>query len=214
MVEANNTNKLFWDNFYSKNNKIIEKPSSFSKFIYKYIKKQKEYKEYIIDLGCGNGRDLNFFRSKNLPCLGIDKSNIAAKKLNKNKKKIVILNDDFTDFNFDKICYGNYSLYSRFTWHSINYNEESRLLKNLKKAKKIKFLFIETRSIHDELYGIGKKVGRHEYVDDHYRRFIDPEELKKKIEKNFKIILFKIRKGVAKFKNEDPCIIRIIAIKK
>lgn len=213
MKKAQNVNNFFWNKFYNKNNQIIEKPSSFSRFIFKYLKKIHKKKTFIIDLGCGNGRDLNFFKSKNIPCLGIDKSTVVAKKLNK-KKKIIILNNDFTNLNFDKIYNGEYSLYSRFTWHSINYSEESRLLKNLKKAKKINFLFIEARSIYDELYAKGKKVGRHEYIDDHYRRFIDPKELKIKIKKIFKIIFFKTSKGLAKFKNEDPCIIRVIAIKK
>lgn len=86
MKKAQNVNNFFWNKFYNKNNQIIEKPSSFSRFIFKYLKKIHKKKTFIIDLGCGNGRDLNFFKSKNLPCLGIDKSTVVAKKLNKKKK--------------------------------------------------------------------------------------------------------------------------------
>ena len=45
--------------------------------------------------------------------------------------------------------------------------------------KKLDFIFIETRTIKDELYGVGKKIGRHEFISSHYRRFIDTNEIKK-----------------------------------
>jgi len=39
MKKAQNVNNFFWNKFYNKNNQIIEKPSSFSRFIFKYLKK-------------------------------------------------------------------------------------------------------------------------------------------------------------------------------
>ena len=74
-------------------------------------------------------------------------------------------------------------------------------------------MFIETRSTKDNLYGKGKKVGKNEYVTDHYRRFINKSELVNKLKKKFKILYIKESKGYSKFKNEDPCLIRIIAQK-
>ena len=61
---------------------------------------------------------------------------------------------------------------------------------------------------------MGKKIGKNEFVTDHYRRFIDKKDLIKKLQKNFKIIYSKESKGFSKFKKEDPCLRRIIAIKK
>ena len=51
-------------------------------------------------------------------------------------------------------------------------------------------------------------------ITDHYRRFINKNNLVKKIKKSFKIIYLKESKGFSKFKKEDPCLIRLIAIRK
>ncbi len=61
---------------------------------------------------------------------------------------------------------------------------------NIAKQKNLDFLFIETRTLKDNLYGVGKKVGKHEFVSTHYRRFIDPKKLKIMINK--KILRFYI----------------------
>ena len=78
----------------------------------------------------------------------------------------------------------------------------------------LKYLFIETRSDKDELCGVGKKISKNEFITDHYRRFINKNDLLKKIKKTFKIIYVKESKGFSKFNNEDPCLIRLIAQKK
>ena len=87
-------------------------------------------------------------------------------------------------------------------------------IKNLENQKYLEYLFIETRTIDDELFGIGKKVGRNEYFSDHYRRFIVPSELKKKLKNKFKIIYFKQSKTFARFKKFKPNVLRIIAKRK
>ena len=105
-------------------------------------------------------------------------------------------------------------IYSRFTWHSINYKDEKILIKSIRNNKNLRYLFIEARSIKDEIYGQGRKVGNHEYITSHYRRFIDSKNLKKKLSKFLKIVYFKESKNLANFKKENPCVIRIIAMKK
>ena len=77
----------------------------------------------------------------------------------------------------------------------------------------LEYIFIEARSVKDDLFGVGKKLGKNEYVTDHYRRFIDKNDLIKKFNKNFKIIYLKESKGFSNLKRE-PCLIRLIAIKK
>ena len=75
-------------------------------------------------------------------------------------------------------------------------------------------LFIETRTLKDELYGVGKKIGKHEFISSHYRRFIDPKIIKAKLKRNFKILYFKQGINFAKYKKENPWVLRIIAKKK
>ena len=65
----------YWDKYYKKNLKKAN-PSSFAKFVFPFIKKNKT----LIDIGCGNGRDNFFFSKKKINILGIEKSKIAVKK--------------------------------------------------------------------------------------------------------------------------------------
>ena len=175
----------------------------------------KKYKGILYDIGCGNGRDLVYFNKNEILCKGIDKSKEAIKN-NKNKfrkYKDYFVNNNFCNL-FKKIkIKERFSIYSRFTLHAINYKDEDRLIRSIKNKKNLDYIFIECRTLKDELYGKGRKVGKHEFVLSHYRRFIDPKILKKKL-KDFKIIYFKQAKNFAKFKKENPCVLRIIAQKK
>ena len=95
--------------------------------------------------------------------------------------------------------------------HAIDYNEENKFFKHLFSSINLKYLFIEARSIRDSKYGEGKKVGLHEFVTSHYRRFIDSQVLISKLKENFEIVYFEESQGFAKTKTEDPWLIRIIA---
>ena len=198
----------YWNQFY-KNINLTLKHTSFAKFAYDRVK----HKKFIIyDVGCGNGRDTIFFNKKKIKCFGLDKSSIATKKIGRKFKKFknLFLNKNFCTF-FNKQIDKDFVIYSRFTLHTINYIDEKKFLANLKKQKKLKFIFIETRTLKDDFYGLGKKVGTHEFISSHYRRFIDPADIKKKLRKFSQIIYFKEAKNFAKFKNENPWILRIVA---
>ncbi len=208
------TNKNFWNKFYKKK-KAISEPSNFALFIYKFLKNKKSQ---IVDVGCGNGRDLIFFKKKKINFFGIDLSKNATlltqKKLRSKIYKNRIFNDDFVNFDYKKKIRSNFSIYSRFTWHTITKKNEIIFLKKISKLKNLQYLFIETRSDKDELCGVGKKISKNEYITDHYRRFINKDKLLKMLKKNFRIIYSKEAKGFSKFKKEDPCLIRVIAVKK
>tara|TARA_B100001250_G_C19790374_1_gene786203 strand:- start:397 stop:1023 length:627 start_codon:yes stop_codon:yes gene_type:complete len=203
--------KKYWNRFYREDEVTIES-SDFSKFCANYYTKECGC---IIDLGCGNGRDTFFFLRQNIDSIGIDQSEIVIKENNKKSSKIELdspfVIGDFSNIDFDSICDGPHSVYSRFTLHAINYDEEEKLFKHLLSSKNLKYLFIEVRSIKDSKYGQGRKVGLHEFSTSHYRRFIDSEVLHAKLKENFEIIYFKESQGFAKTKKEDPWLIRIIA---
>ncbi len=202
----------YWNKFYKKTNHI-KKPTLFAKFC---AKKINHYKGTLYDVGCGNGRDVFYFNKKKINCIGIDRSQEVIKKNLKDKHfsyENCFMQSDFSSF-FKKKINKRFSVYSRFTLHTINYKDEKKFLHHLSKQKKLDFLFIETRTVKDELYGVGRKVGRHEYISTHYRRFIDIDEIKKKLKKKFVIKYFKQGKNFAKFKKENPWILRIIVKKK
>ena len=207
------TNKNFWNKFYKKK-LAVNRPSNFAVFTNKFL---KNYKSKIVDVGCGNGRDLFFFKKKKLDILGIDLSKNATslikKKLGERNKKR-IFNADFVRFNYKKNIKDIFSIYSRFTWHTINSLNEKYFLNKITNLVNLEYIFIETRSDKDDLCGVGKKISKNEYETDHYRRFINKKNLVGKLKKKFKIIFLKESKGFSKYKKEDPCLIRIIAKRK
>ena len=75
--------------------------------------------------------------------------------------------------------------------------------------------FIEVRSVNDPLYGKGKAVERNAFFyDNHYRRFIVRDELVGSLEKRgFRVEYAKEQTGFAPYGNDDPPVIRIVAVK-
>jgi len=211
----------YWNNFYQ-SNPDLSKPSPFAEYIVGYLLNRK-IKINLFDAGCGNGRDTNFIAHNKFSALGLDQSNVAITENKKQVKQCMnnflnYIKTDFTTFDYDGYSFKNghdiYGLYSRFTWHAINYKEEELLLKNLKLSKKLHYLFIEARTIQDSIYGSGQKIGMHEFITTHYRRFIEPSSLIKKIKKcGFEITEFDEGVGFSKTDLDDPYLLRIIAKK-
>ena len=185
----NTTEINYWSDFY-KNNKVPREPSDFCKFIFNhnlFINKNIR----ILDCGCGNGRDTYYFSEK-YNIIGIDSS---SKPIDKENCKFIV--SDFCNYdktNFDLI-------YSRFTFHSISDEQQILFLKSIPINT---YLCIETRS--DKTSSIVKVHG-----DEHYRNYTNYNNLKKMITNlGFKIIFSDEDTGFAKYKDEDPCCIRII----
>ena len=203
--------KEYWENYYGLQGPS-EQPSDFGRFC---AQRHKKEDGKIFDIGCGNGRDTFFFSSQSIPCVGVDqcKKAIGNNELKNSKLGLDVSfrEDDFSTCDYDLLSNGGYSIYSRFTLHAINYEEETRLFQHLNNGNNLKYLYIEVRSIRDSLYGQGKEVGLHEFVTSHYRRFIDPEVLKSKLKNKFDIEYFEEAQGFAKIETEDPCLIRVIA---
>ena len=75
-------------------------------------------------------------------------------------------------------------------------------------------LLLEVRTVNDPLYGQGKQVEKDAFFTDHYRRFVRKAELVTELEMlGFKIELAIESTGFARYKNEDPSVLRIIARK-
>ena len=192
----------YWNKYYSKTH--IRKPSNFAKFCVKYFKP----KTTILELGCGNGRDSIFFYNKKFKVVGID-SSLVIDTL-PFSIGLTFLRRDFTKL---PDCLVE-NVYSRFSLHSVSKRDETRVLKWVYRNLLDGVFCIEVRSVNDEYYGKGKKVGKDAYIDTHYRRFIRKERLEESLKKTgFKIIYSKEARDFAPFKKENPSIIRIIAKK-
>lgn len=210
-----NENEInYWNKYYLTETAPINH-SNFAKFAFDYMKA----KSSILDLGCGNGRDSLYFAENGLKVTSIDQSESGLEFINKIAKKrkmnISINKGDFvTSDVLVKNSYDN--IYSRFTIHSITKVQENLLIKNVYNSlNEGGQFFIEVRSTKDDIFGKGEKVGHNTYLfDGHLRRFIDFEELIESLKKvGFNIKYSDENNNFAKYKDENPICIRVIAVK-
>lgn len=199
----------YWNEYYKKTD--INEPSLFAQEIGDMLIPAKN----ILELGCGNGRDSLYFLRLGLNVTAIDSSDgvIAQLKEKYEENNIYFICDDFVSSS--AIFSGEYDyVYSRFTLHAINEIQETEVLHNVYKVLKTNGLFfIEVRSVNDELYGKGEKVGENSYIfNGHFRRFIKMEDLVNKMKAiGFEIVNAVEARGFAPYQESNPPIIRIIA---
>lgn len=203
--------KEYWEKYYLLQDPS-QKPSDFARFV---AKKYASDGGILVDVGCGNGRDTLFFSSQSIEAYGVEQCKVAIEK-NIEKGGLLdlgakFIKDDFSKCDYDSLANGPFSIYSRFTLHAIDYDEEKAFFNNLERCRNLIYLYIEARSIHDHLYGEGSKVGLHEYVTTHYRRFISSSALISRLIENFDLHYFEESTGFAKTTEDDPCLIRLIA---
>ena len=164
--------------------KVTTAHSSFAQFCLPYIKKG----DSIVDICCGNLRDAEFFMANDIIVDAFDHEDFN-------------LEDNIPKFGlretFDHA-------YCRFVLHAVpEHLEDYILLNSYKVLNTDGFLYIETRS--DK----GKKPG-----NDHYRRLINIDTLKSKLLRlNFEIVFESESADVSIYNNENPVLIRLIAIK-
>lgn len=204
--------KIYWNTYYSGLNEELSHPSSFAVSISSGLEGGKS----ILDLGCGNGRYSIYFLSLGLMTTGIDASDIAIQRLSditSNNSNAKFLCGDFV--TSEEVYSTQYDyIYSRFTLHAITAIQERELLMNARKALipggKI---FIEARTIHDDIFGKGEETARNTFIyDDHFRRFIDPDELAEEMRLiGYEILSLEEGRGFSKTSHSDPVLLRLTA---
>ena len=204
-----NTYLNYWEDYY-KNNQDPGEESPFARFVLPFLKKN----ETLYELGCGNGRDSIFFEKFGVNIVAFDQCKNEVEYLNKHYKTEYLSFEeaDFTNLGERQLVA---HIYSRFTLHSVNLEQEIRTLKWAYRALKERGLFyIEIRSIHDELFGKGEALTDNSFVTDHYRRFVEFDSFVSRLESAGFKVLYKLQsKGLAVYKSEDPIVIRVVVQK-
>jgi SAM-dependent methyltransferase len=208
------TGKEFWDTFYKRRN-IPEYPSQFAISLMPELKPCSS----ILDIGCGNGRDSLFFSSQGHHVVGGDGSKTGLSVASENAEAHG-LGATFLHVNiYEPGSYNKFiehhrecfdAIYARFFIHAIDISGEIsfwRIAKScLNRAGKI---YIEARTVNDPFRVTGKKISETESISGHYRRFIEPGLLVKNAEEaGFSLVYMVVGQGMAKFREEDPEVVR------
>jgi tellurite methyltransferase len=211
------TEEKYWDGFYLENHKGkgFSMPSQFCVMCATEIDKHIP----IVEFGCGNGRDSIFFARHDFRVLSMDLSEVA---INQNIQKVKSHNLDNVDFFQGSVSNlllikdlinkarkysvsGNLAVYSRFFLHSLDEGQEDVFLKTLSDVLvRGDICYIEFRDKEDEQ--IDKTY------DNHYRKFSSLNNIIDKLSSKLGFIVeYSLSsRGVAKYREEDPIVNRII----
>lgn len=169
----------YWQDFYKKVKEMP--PSTFAVFAAPYIS------GHMVDLGCGNGRDLYFFLKNEFPAIGVDES----------FKSEEIIKMDVSKFM--KKHPSPETVYTRFFWHSIDRKTQIQIMDWAKD-----YLLIEARTTEDE---------NMDKIYKHKRNYVDVPQLVKDLKnRGFQILL--LQEGhFSPYQGENPHLVRVVAKK-
>lgn len=173
----------YWDNFYK--NFKEEKPSDFARFIFESEIIGKN--DWILDIGCGNGRDAIFFKRFYKNVFGVDSADLDIIEFE-------CFKSDIQEFIKKSCCFD--VVYSRFFFHSIPPELTQKIIEWNKN-----WIVAEFR-VKEDIPLLFK---------DHERYLVDAEWFKAMLEKTHDIHYFQISKGWSKYMGEDPLLARVIA---
>ena len=205
-------NEGYWDDFYK--NLTLSVPSQFCAMVAVEVPKSST----IVELGCGNGRDSLYFASQGLRVCAVDLSQQAIKACSAAAKRSGLGHAQFSVgslarsedisalFESARNVAGSGEVigYSRFVMHSINDEQEKLFLNSIAEAMRNgEKIYFEFRSKEDET--LSKTFG------NHYRRFVDTRSFETYlISLGFESLYSITGQGMAKYKDEDPFVSRLI----
>lgn len=206
--------KDYWNDFYGKFN--ISHPSQFC--VMTAIETDRSCP--IVEFGCGNGRDSIYFATHGYTVYGCDLSKPAIEANNKKSADVPSIKFRVVDASCpdavwqiieearSKADAERVTVYTRFFLHSIDEKQQAKFFSALGSAMRAgDMIYHEYRSKEDAL--LDKVHGK-----DHYRRYIDTPVLCADLEKGGYTVNYEnTGRGMAKYKQEDPFVSRVIATK-
>lgn len=216
----------YWDGFYARC-AMRHEPSPFAAWC---MDSQFNKTSFLLELGCGNGRDSFAFRGRDFPTLSIDGSETAiidnrAYQQARQQQGLTLAEGEFHAVNFACIDQLQQvagialarinTVYSRFVLHAIPEALEDKVLDFCAEFLPVGGRMLhEFRTLNDPLMQQGQAVSGNERITDHYRRFIDAQQLRAKLaQRGWRETFFIESKGLAPFGSEDPVVARIVVEK-
>lgn len=207
-------NEQYWEQYYGE--EMISEESSFCGF----IKGKIDSSSFIVDVGCGSGRDTISFYESGYKVIGMDRSQQAIQKNEEKGKKgnIKFMCTDISQkHKFKNILKSvkdensnvPLTIYSRFFLHSITLENQNNFLEVIAETlSNNDLLCLEFRTIEDSEIS---KV-----YNNHYRRYIDMDRLLLELKEKYNFEIYYSFKGrnLSIFKDENPYLGRIICGRK
>lgn len=172
----------------------------------------------LLDIGCGNGRDSTFFAKSEWQVTAVD---IAARP-DTSKDEFTFVQAGMEDLA-SKIDSKFDAVYSRFSLHAVpKVIADAAVTYSFEALKSGGRVFIEARSVNDDLYGKGDPVpnekdafsARTDHAAAHYRRFLRLEEITQQVEDlGFRVEYSAESRDFAPHKNERPACVRVVGVK-
>ena len=196
-----------WDKKWSKITELLP-PTDFAKKSFSLIKNNNF--RTLLDRGCGDGKDSIYFAQKGLSVTAVDFSSKAIEILKSECKKRNIISIKPVIADIEKIDFDLNSfdiIFANLSLHYFSDESTTSIFTNLYKILKTGgYLFINCKSVHDSLFGQGKKIEKDFFIiDDKPIHLFSIDYLKDKLSK-FKVISLKetssdlktMEKGVVK----------------
>ncbi|WP_438308267.1 class I SAM-dependent methyltransferase [Pseudomonas guariconensis] len=201
----------YWDSFYSSRKKGAPAyPSQFAAFVINELGDV----DGIIEFGCGNGRDTEFFAAHGFELLALDAS-VEAIELCRSRSEHASVHyvhslagaarEEIKGFLVGK---RKVAVYARFFLHAIDESESAALLDLLGVLLPTgSQVFFEYRTVDD---AVQNKI----FGTDHYRRYLEHANTLANIERAGFSVVYQIEgHGLAKFRDEDAKVGRCVAQK-
>lgn len=201
----------YWDSFYSARKKGAPAyPSQFAAFVINELSDV----DGVIEFGCGNGRDSEFFAANGFELLALDASTEAIALCRSRSAHACARYVHSTAGNARDAIEGflegkrKVAVYARFFLHAIDEVEAAALLDLLGLLLPAgSLVFFEYRTVNDA--DQDKTFGT-----DHYRRYLEHASALASIERaGFRIVYQIEGHGLAKFRDEDAKVGRCVAQK-
>ena len=203
--------KRYWSQFYEGRRRIAA-PSSFAAS----VATELAAGSWIVDVGCGDGRDSFFFASLGHRVLGLDAAGRVIESNNafaRGRKDVSFREADVSQAGvLEAVLRGRSGaasspsgvvVYGRFFFHAIAEGEEGAILQALAELPSGARCFFEFRTTED--------AGRPKRFGGHYRRYIDVETFIKRAGEAGQLdCCYRVRgRGMAKYGEEDPIVARV-----
>lgn len=151
-------NKKYWDNYYLNHCRTM--PSDFALISLQSMNRSS----VVLDVGCGDGLDSRLFHQHGMEVYGIDESEESIR---------LCLSKEPNGNYYQSPVEGNHVFFTPVTYffmrmflHAITMEEEIKLFKWIEHCRNsLSYIYIETRTIHDEEV----------LSSGHSRRFINPD---------------------------------------